>query len=42
MPNEIEIKDGRPVRKCPYCGADTPLDSVICVKCGKAIRRRPK
>jgi hypothetical protein len=31
-----------PITKCPHCGADTPLDSVLCVKCWKRVGRKPK
>lgn len=30
------------VIQCPHCGSDSPLDSTICVKCGKVIRRKLK
>lgn len=28
------------VRSCPYCGANTYIDSTFCVACGKEIKDR--
>lgn len=41
MENPIEIKNCRPVIKCPHCGKDSPWDSSVCVKCGRLVRREP-